>query len=93
MVNLVPPNVELLWDRPSTADKWYFIYNVDWQNGSSAVGDTTDMSGTLSGLEAVTEYAVTITAFTDSTLCAQQTTNIFTFTTSQSKGMRLVVNR
>ena len=84
IVSLVPPNVDLLWDRPSTADMWSFMYRIDWQNGTSAVGDTTDMRGTLSGLEAVTEYAVTITAFTDSTLCPEQSIN-FTFNTTQSE--------
>ena len=84
IVSLVPPNVDLLWDRPSTADMWSFVYRIVLQNGTSAVGDTTDMRGTLSGLEAATEYAVTITAFTDSTLCPEQSIN-FTFTTSQSE--------
>ena len=63
---------------------WSFKYQVEWQNGTTAVGDTTDTRVTLSGLEAVTEYAVTITAFTDSTLCAEQSVN-FTFNTAQSK--------
>ena len=84
LTSTVPPNVDLLWDRPSTADMWSFMYRIDWQNGTSAVGDTTDMHGTLSGLKAVTEYAVTITAFTDSTLCLEQSIN-FTFSTTQSE--------
>ena len=84
VISPVPPNVDLLWDQPSTADMWSFMYRIDWQNGTSAVGDTTDMRGTLSGLEAVTEYAVTITAFTDSTLCPEQSIN-FTFNTTQSE--------
>ena len=60
------------------------MYHIDWLNGTSAVGDTADTRGTLSGLEAVTQYAVTITAFTDSTLCAEQSIN-FTFNTTQSE--------
>ena len=84
LVTSVPPNVDLLWDRPSTADMWSFMYRIDWQNGTSAVGDTTDMRGTLSGLKGVTQYAVTITAFTDSTLCPEQSIN-FTFNTTQSE--------
>ena len=63
---------------------WSFMYRIDWQNGASAVGDTTDTHGTLSGLETVTQYTVTITAFTDSTVCAEQSVN-FTFNTTQSE--------
>ena len=63
---------------------WSFMYRIDWLNGTSAVGDTADTHGTLSGLEAVTQYEVTITAFTDSTLCAEQSVN-FTFNTTQSE--------
>ena len=77
----VPPSVEVQWDRPTTPDMWSFMYLIDWQNGTSAVGDTTD---TLSGLEAVTQYTVTITSFTDSTVCAEQSAN-FTFNTTQSE--------
>ena len=62
---------------------WSFMYRVNWQNGTSAVEGTASMHGMLLGLEAVTEYAVTITAFTDSTLCAEQSVN-FTFNTTQS---------
>ena len=80
----VPPSVEVQWDRPATPDMWSFMYRIDWQNGTSAVGDTTDTRGTLSGLEAVTQYTVTITAFTDSTVCAEQSAN-FTFNTTQSE--------
>ena len=80
----VPPSVEVQWDRPTTPDMWSFMYLIDWQNGTSAVGDTTDTSGILSGLEAVTQYTVTITAFTDSTVCAEQSVN-FTFNTTQSE--------
>ena len=80
----VPPSVEVQWDRPATPDMWSFMYRIDWQNGTSAVGDTTDTNGTLSGLEAVTQYTVTITAFTDSTVCAEQSAN-FTFNTTQSE--------
>ena len=57
------------------------MYRIDSHNGTSEVGDTTD---TLSSLEAVTQYTVTITAFTDSTVCAEQSVN-FTFNTAQSK--------
>ena len=60
---------------------WSFMYRIDWQNGTSEVGDTTD---TLSGLEAVTQYTVTIIAFTDSTVCAEQSVK-FTFNTTQSE--------
>ena len=60
------------------------MYRIDWLNGTSAVGDTADTHGTLSGLEAVTQYEVTITAFTDSTLCAEQSIN-FLFGTTQSE--------
>ena len=60
------------------------MYRIDWQNGTSAVGDTTDTHAILSGLEAATEYTVTITAFTDSTLCAQESVS-FTLTTLQSE--------
>ena len=63
---------------------WSFMYRIDWLNGTSAVRDTADAHGTLTGLEAVTQYAVTITAFTDSTLCAEQSVN-FTFNTTQSE--------
>ncbi len=80
----VPPSVEVQWDRPTTPDMWSFMYRIDWQNGTSAVGDTTDTNGTLSGLEAVTQYTVTITAFTDSTVCAEQSVN-FGFDTEQSE--------
>ena len=80
----VPPSVEVQWDRPTTPDMWSFMYLIDWQNGTFAVDDTTDTRGTLSGLEAVTQYTVTITAFTDSTVCAEQSVN-FTFNTTQSE--------
>ena len=62
---------------------WSFMYRIDLHNGTSEVGDTTD---TLSSLEAVTQYTVTITAFTNSTVlvCAEQSVN-FTFNTAQSK--------
>ena len=60
------------------------MYRIDWQSEISAVGDTTDTRQILSGLEAVTQYTVTITAFTDSTVCAEQSVN-FTFNTTQSK--------
>ena len=63
---------------------WSFMYHIDWLNGTSAVGDTPDTREALTGLEAVTQYAVTITAFTDSTLCAEQSIN-FTFNTTQSE--------
>ena len=63
---------------------WSFMYSVEWQNGTTAVEDTADTRVTLSGLEAATQYAVTITAFTDSTLCAGQSVN-FTFSTTQSE--------
>ena len=80
----VPPSVEVQWDRPTTPDMWSFMYLIDWQNGTFAVEDTTDTRGTLSGLEAVTGYTVTITAFTDSTVCAEQSVN-FAFNTTQSE--------
>ena len=80
----VPPNVDLLWEKPSTPDMWSFRYQADWQNGTTAVEDTADTRVSLSGLEAATQYAVTITAFTDSTLCAEQSVN-FTFNTTQSE--------
>ena len=65
---------------------WSFMYMycIDWLNGTSPVGDTEDMHVNLTGLEAVTQYEVTITAFTDSTVCAEQSVN-FTFTTTQSE--------
>lgn len=84
----VPPNVDLLWDRPSTADMWSFMYRVGWQNGTTAVGGRADMNAILSDLEAVTEYAVTIIAFTDSTLCAEQSVS-FTFSTTQSESYNI----
>ena len=80
----VPPSVEVQWDRPTTPDMWSFMYLIDWQNGTSVVGDTTDARETLTGLEAVTQYTVTITAFTDSTVCVEQSAN-FTFNTTQSE--------
>ena len=82
----VPPSVEIWWDRPATPDMWSFMYMycIDWQNGTSPVGDTEDMHVNLTGLEAVTQYEVTITAFTDSTLCAGQSVN-FTFNTTESE--------
>ena len=48
------------------------MYLIDWQNGTSEVGDTTDTRRNLSGLEAVTHYIVTITSFTGSTVCVVQ---------------------
>ena len=84
VVSPVPPNVEVQWDPPANPDMWSFMYRIDWQNGTSAVGDTADTHAVLSGLEAVTQYEVTITAFTDSTLCAGQSVN-FTFNTTQSE--------
>ena len=63
---------------------WSFMYRIDWQSEISAVGDTTDTRRILSGLEAVTQYTVTITAFTDSTVCTEQSVN-FTFNTTQSE--------
>ena len=63
---------------------WSFMYRIDWLNETSAVGDTADMHVNLTGLEAVTQYEVTITAFTDSTLCTNQSVN-FTFNTTQSE--------
>ena len=60
------------------------MYLIDWQNGTSAVGGTADTHATLSGLEVETQYKLTITAFTDSTLCAEQSVN-FTFSTTQSE--------
>ena len=83
VVSPVPPNVDLLWDQPSTPDMWSFMYLVEWLSETSAVGDMGTRE-TLSGLEATTEYVVTITAFTDSTLCPQRSVN-FTFNTIQSK--------
>ena len=80
----VPPNVDLLWDAPDTPDIWSFMYLVEWLDETSAAGDMTSRQTTLSGLEAVTEYEVTVTAFTDSTLCAEQSVN-FTFNTTQSE--------
>ena len=90
----LPPNVTLLWDRPSTPDMWSILYHVEWQNGTSAVEDTADTQTILSAetqailpnLEAVTEYTVTITAFTYSTLCAGQSVN-FSFNTTQSESI------
>ena len=84
MASPVPPDVDLLWSRPSTPDMWSFMYRIDWLNDTSAAGDTADTRGTLSGLEILTQYAVTITAFTDSTLCAEQSID-FTFSTTQSE--------
>ena len=60
------------------------MYRIKWQNGTSAVGETADTLIVLSGLEAVTQYEVTITAFTDSTVCAEQSTK-YTFNTTQSE--------
>ena len=80
----VPPNVVLLWERPSTPDMWSFKYQIKWQNGTTVVGDTTDTRVTLSSLEAESQYSVMITAFTDSTLCAEQSIN-FTFNMTQSE--------
>ena len=60
------------------------MYRMDWQNRTPAVGHTTDTHGTLSDLEAVTQYTVTITSFTDSTVCAEQSVN-FGFDTEQSE--------
>ena len=82
----LPPNVTLLWDRPSTPDMWSFTYRVDWKNGTSAVEGTAETQAILSDLEAVTEYSVTITAFTASTLCPEQSIN-FTFNTTQSEAI------
>ena len=73
-----------MWEKPSTPDMWSFMYRVEWQNGTTAVEDTADTRVSLSGLEAATQYTVTITAFTDSTLCAEQSVNL-TFNTTQSK--------
>ena len=84
LTSSVPPEVEVQWDPPANPDMWSFMYRIDWQNGTSAVGDTADTRAVLSGLEAVTQYEVTITAFTDSTLCAEQSVN-FTFNTTQSE--------
>ena len=80
----VPPSVEIKWDQPAILDMWSFMYRIDWQNGTSPVGDTADMHVNLTGLEAVTQYEVTITAFTDSTLCTNQSVN-FTFNTTESE--------
>ena len=84
VVSPVPLEVEVQWDPPANPDMWSFMYRIDWQNGSSAVGDTADTRAVLSGLEVMTRYEVTITAFTDSTLCAEQSVN-FTFNTTQSE--------
>ena len=84
VVSSVPPSVEVWWDRPGTPDTWSFMYLVEWLSQTSAAGDRTSRRVTVPDLEAVTQYAVTITAFTDSTLCAEQDTT-FTFNTSQSE--------
>ena len=83
-VSLVPPNVELLWHPPATPDKWFFVYLVEWLNETSVVEDSEGTQAILSGLEAAQQYNVTITAYTDSTLCPQQSAS-FNFTTTQSE--------
>ena len=83
-VSLVPPNVELLWHPPATPDKWFFVYLVEWLNETSVVEDSEGTQAILSSLEAAQQYNVTITAYTDSTLCPQQSAS-FNFTTTQSE--------
>ena len=83
-VNPVPPNVDLLWESPATPDMWSFMYRVEWLNETSVVEDSEGTRAILSGLEAAQQYNVTITAYTDSTLCPQQSVSI-NFTTTQSE--------
>lgn len=80
----VPPNVDLFWTRPDNPDNWSFMYMVEWLSESISVGEGEGTRAILSGLEPVTEYTVTITAVTDSTLCEEQRIT-YAFSTTQSE--------
>ncbi len=80
----VPPIVNLSWSPPSASGAWSYTYEVSWTNGSIIVPRQAGTTGQIPGLQAETQYTVEITAYPESTLCPDQSTN-FTFNTTQSK--------
>ena len=81
----IPPNVDLSWSPPSASGAWSYTYEVYWTNGSIIVARQAGTTAQIPGLQAETEYTVEITAYSDSTLCPDQSTALM-FMTTQSKG-------
>ena len=84
LVSSIPPNAALYWSPPSASGAWSYTYEVSWTNGSVIVPRQADTTGQIPGLQAETQYTVEITAYPESTLCPNQSTN-FAFNTTQSK--------
>ena len=84
LVSDVPPNVDLSWSPPSASGAWSYTYEVSWTNESVIVPRQAGTTGQIPGLQAETEYTVVVTAYSDSTLCPEQS-EPFMFMTSQSK--------
>ena len=83
-ISNVPPDVDLSWSPPSASGAWSYTYEVSWTNGSVIVPRQAGSTAQITGLQAETDYTVEITAYPESTLCPEQSTN-FTFDTTQSK--------
>lgn len=60
------------------------MYMIEWLSESLAVREGEATRAILSGLGPVTQYTVTITAVTDSTLCEEQRIT-YVFSTTQSE--------
>ena len=84
LVSDVPPNAVLSWSPPSASGAWSYTYEVSWTNRSIIVPRQAGTTGQIPGLQAETQYTVEITAYSDSTLCPNQSLT-FTFMTTQSK--------